>query len=211
MMPVLSVLIATMPSRRQQFERMHAELRRQIVLNDMVHYVEVVAESDDGTLAIGAKRNIMVEKATGRFVCHVDDDDAVAIDFIRTLVMACRPLDVDCVTYDTYSWKLAPRPHWRRTHYELRYKDYTGWNGEYQRPPGWRCAIRHDIALGFPFPDWRNREDTQQCLDMARAGALKSERHIDRVLYVWFPHDKAIPPERLKGYAPWPSERSSPE
>jgi hypothetical protein len=54
---LLSILIPTLNARRESFETLRAELMRQIGEREDV---ELLWASDDGELALGAKRNALV-------------------------------------------------------------------------------------------------------------------------------------------------------
>ena len=90
---LLSILVATLDARRASFEALRAELMRQIGEREDV---ELLWEPDDGELAVGAKRNALVRRARGAYVCFVDDDDEVHSRYVElvTAALATRP---DCV------------------------------------------------------------------------------------------------------------------
>jgi hypothetical protein len=59
---LLSILIPTLNARRESFETLRAELMRQIGEREDV---ELLWASDDGELALGAKRNALVGGGCG--------------------------------------------------------------------------------------------------------------------------------------------------
>ncbi len=61
----LSILIATLSSRRAACDQLEAELEQQIANSGAA--AEVILRRDDGEERIGAKRNRLVEAAGGRF------------------------------------------------------------------------------------------------------------------------------------------------
>tara|TARA_B110000046_G_C12699375_1_gene275904 strand:- start:99 stop:266 length:168 start_codon:yes stop_codon:yes gene_type:complete len=44
---------------------------------------------------IGQKRNLAIQHATGDIICHFDDDDLYAADYISTMVSATEAFDDD--------------------------------------------------------------------------------------------------------------------
>src|SRR5215467_9960671 len=95
---LLSILIPTLESRRASFLRLYQRLDRQIVHNNLRSVVEILVFEDGGQHSIGKKRNALLQRAAGRFVVFVDDDDDVSDDYVRLIAGALskRP-DVDCI------------------------------------------------------------------------------------------------------------------
>ena len=79
----LSILICHVPERAEKLERLMDVLRPQ--LNDGV---EVLIETDAREMTIGAKRNLLLEKAKGQYVCFVDDDDLVPPYYVAKILEA---------------------------------------------------------------------------------------------------------------------------
>ena len=75
--PLITIFVPTMTSRAAVFEVMMAELNRQMASLVDPSEVELLTELDDGELTIGAKRNRLLERATGDYVASVDDDDKI--------------------------------------------------------------------------------------------------------------------------------------
>ena len=90
---ILSILIPALE--RRPWQRVVSELQKQAAA---VGDVEVLVEVDNGTLTSGQKRNRLMSRASGRYVCHVDDDDDVDPDYVRLIVEGCRR-GVDVVTF----------------------------------------------------------------------------------------------------------------
>src|SRR4051812_17824915 len=88
----LSILIPTLPSRRDYLNRLMDVLTPQLSAA-----VEVLTDSDPDA-STGAKRNRLVARSAATYVAHVDDDDLVAPDYCRRILAAIesRP---DVVTF----------------------------------------------------------------------------------------------------------------
>lgn len=85
----LSVLVCHVPERSAQLERMLVGLgthERAEILVDGEQYA-----------SIGAKRNALLARAAGAYVCYVDDDDVVDDNYLVELVGACERSRPDCV------------------------------------------------------------------------------------------------------------------
>ncbi|MCJ7992656.1 glycosyltransferase [Priestia sp. OVS21] len=93
----LSVLIPSTPERLTHLARMISELERQSAQLP----VEILAMIDNKKRTIGAKRNILIEQAQGKYVSFVDDDDRIEPDYIQTLVETINQNpNADCITFD---------------------------------------------------------------------------------------------------------------
>lgn len=78
----LSILICTLPERQDLFNRLFDILQPQLT-----NEVEVVINSDE-EMSIGAKRNWLLENATGTYSAFIDDDDTVSTDYIQKILRA---------------------------------------------------------------------------------------------------------------------------
>lgn len=95
--PLLSVLIATLTRRQQQFLRLAQDLSAQA--EAAADPVEIVALQNSGEKTLAEYRQDLLNDARGEYVCFVDDDDLVADVYVKTItevIMAERP---DTVTF----------------------------------------------------------------------------------------------------------------
>lgn len=81
----LSILIPVLlPRDQESYGRLVEALQRQYSGLD----VEVWTDKDYGEKSIGEKRNSLLEKANGRYVCFIDADDEVSDKYIPTILKA---------------------------------------------------------------------------------------------------------------------------
>jgi hypothetical protein len=83
--PVLSILICSIVKRKQFLDRLLACLIPQVDYG-----VEILVEEDDGTMKIGAKRNMLLGRAKGQYCCFIDDDDLVSKNYISNILSAIK-------------------------------------------------------------------------------------------------------------------------
>lgn len=179
---LLSILIPTMESRRPLFNRLREELERQRALPGAGAAVEILALGDDGTEAVGAKRNRLMDMARGRFLVFVDDDDRISADYVRLILAAIRENPAaDCVTFPGEITFNGRQP--RKLVHSIRYTDWYELRGEYVRPPCHITPIRSDIARRYRFAEVDYSEDVDWAMRISRDGALRQEAVIDAVLY----------------------------
>ena len=97
---LLSILIPTLVSRQALFARLHAEIERQVEQAAAHAAVEILSAADDGTESVGAKRNRLLARASGRFTVFIDDDDHISQDYIHRVLRAIHDHPTaDCISY----------------------------------------------------------------------------------------------------------------
>lgn len=87
----LSILICTLESRRWFLDKLMYQLKSQQTSD-----VEILIWKDGGDLTIGEKRNKLLEKASGDYICFVDDDDNVSEQYVNLILNAIKT-EPDCV------------------------------------------------------------------------------------------------------------------
>jgi hypothetical protein len=177
-MTLLSILIPSLPERLPLLGQLLASLPT----NDP--RLEVLSLVDNRRLKLGAKRNILTAAATGSYLLHLDDDDALEPGFLDTLATTLTGEDVvgfDAdssfnggppfrVTTSLHGPNTQPRPLG-----DNRYSDVTRtyWH--------W-CAWRTDFARGFQFPEDKNWAEDGVWLERILP-AVKTHRKVDAVLF----------------------------
>lgn len=157
----LSILIATVPERRELYEAMGLDLTGQALC---VGGVEVLSDSRPRLeVSIGAKRQALLSAATGTHVVFCDDDDLYYPHYVAD-IMSALASDPDCVgqvidmTYDG-------QPNVQCVH-SLRFKAWSerpvntpGYGRVFLRNVTHRNPVRTSIARAVGFPDLRFGED----------------------------------------------------
>lgn len=174
---ILSILIPTMPERKELFYGLVNELESQIKDED----VEILA-NDRMDISIGEKRNILLQQAKGTYVAFFDDDDKPSEDYIETLLKAIRP---DCVSLRGLMTWNGKRPE--IFEHSIKHKVYKTVPGEirYIRYPNHLNCIRADIAKQFTFPPKNHGEDTDWANKLFNSGLLKRECYVNKILYYY--------------------------
>lgn len=168
---ILSVLIPSIPERRNQLLRLTNELYRQVLALQTTHptlgSVEILVDDSikfsDGGLSIGAKRDLLKQRASGKYLCFLDDDDDIMPNYIETLVRLCNA-GQHIVTF---------RALVKNDHYcgiidmDLNTEVNTEMSphGTINRTPWHICPVLSSIAKNEPFSilnhnedwDWMNR------------------------------------------------------
>jgi len=181
--PVLSILIASIPSRLERFlVPLLRELETQIGESPDV---EVLTLVDNRRMTIGEKRNHLRSIAAGRYSVFVDDDDRVSADYVSSILDAIRTQpgrDVYCFDvwvrgYDSVGIG-GPEGMVCRYGVALAHANLTD---HFTRKPNHLMVFRTELARRVRFPDTSHGEDDAWgALVSAR---VRSEGRIDRVLY----------------------------
>jgi glycosyltransferase involved in cell wall biosynthesis len=84
----LSILICSVNTteRQKNLNKLMHELNHQVCSNYAEEIVEILVEKDNGELSVGEKRNILIDKANGEYICFIDDDDFIASNYLNTIL-----------------------------------------------------------------------------------------------------------------------------
>jgi hypothetical protein len=152
--PILSILVCTTIDRREMFSKLYAELQRQSLGLE----VEVLYEEDNKQISVGAKRQKLLERARGTYVCYFDSDDWPFNFYVNTIVDALEK-GPDCVGFLIHMTTNLKRP--QTCCHSLKYKVWAekvdGY--DYVRNCTHFNPCRRDLALKIGFQDKRHGED----------------------------------------------------
>ena len=84
----LSILICSVDTeeRQDKLKKLIYELHRQISKNYAEEIVEIIVDTDNMNKSVGQKRNDLIEKAQGEFICFIDDDDFVSENYLSIIL-----------------------------------------------------------------------------------------------------------------------------
>jgi len=181
---LLSILIPTLESRKELFNRLYEKLNKQITEHSFKDDAEIVYFSDNKEHSIGYKRNRLIEQAKGMFVAFVDDDDDVSDDYVSLICDAINENpDIDCIGIKGIITFQGKNP--RIFVHSLGYKEYFSKAGMYFRPPYHLNPIRREIASKYIFEDVNYSEDIDWAMSICRDESLKKEYLIDNAIYFY--------------------------
>lgn len=187
----LSILICSMSSRVDKLNKLMNVLSPQV--NDDV---EILIKTDDGEIQIGKKRNLLLEEASGDYVCFVDDDDLVSTDYVSKILEATKN-NPDCCGLQGIITFQGQCP--RMFIHSLQYKEWFEKNNIYYRCPNHLNPIKREIALKVKFPESNFGEDKD--FSVRVLPLLKTESFISGVIYHYL-YEKGGPPGGAPKRAP---------
>jgi glycosyltransferase involved in cell wall biosynthesis len=173
----LSILTATLESRKPVFENLARVLKAQ-----SNSHIEMLANCDNGEKSVGAKRNELLEAAKGDYVVFIDDDDMISPFYVFGILNAIQQ-SPDCVGIEGIITLKDIGP--KKFIHSLQYTDWYEENEIYYRCPNHLNPIKREIALDAKFPDkyWQEDKDFSQRLK----GKLKTEVFIKGPIYYYYP------------------------
>lgn len=162
-MTILSILIPTTPDRKKMFTRLFNELHRQLEYMNTFHpslgEIEIIVDDTkkflQGGLSIGKKRESLVKRASGKYLCFVDSDDFISPNYMETLVRLCHE-DNDVICFNNIS-KLDN--FWMVVNMSLHNDNEQAEPGIIKRKPWHICPVRSEFAKLYDFPDSNYGED----------------------------------------------------
>lgn len=176
----LSILIATIPQRQPLFVKLMADIERQA----SGHPVEVLYDAaPKGAMSIGAKRQALLERASGDYITYVDDDDGVADTYVSDILKAIEG-GPDCVGFQIEVHGMGGvRMASASNRYERWEENVDGF--DYVRTTYHKTPVRRDHALAIGFKDMRFAEDHDYSMRLKASGLLHGEAYIRKVLYIY--------------------------
>lgn len=180
-MKKLSILILTLENRKHFLNRILNCLASQLNNN-----IEVLIESDNGEMSVGKKRNLLLQKSSGEYICFVDDDDLVSSDYTSKILNSLEksPDVVGMHLLHFNDSKLAGF-----TYHSLRYPTWFEHREpqigltRYYRNPNHLNPVKREFAVGVGFPDISMGEDRIYSENLLKH--LKTEEYIYEPIYYY--------------------------
>lgn len=165
---VLSILIPSIPERIEKFTGLKREIMTQINYIYEVHpalgSVQVVTNLSksfkDGGPSIGRKRQTLIERASGKYLCFLDDDESVAPNYVETILRLIYDDDPDVVCFRSIA---KMDNFWTIIDMSLKNKENEQATPDniVNRLPWHICPVRSEFAKKEIFNDSNYGEDWQ--------------------------------------------------
>ena len=176
-----SVLIATMSDRQTSLNGLLTRMREKVARLAPHLRVEYLTYFDNRETSIGLKRQWLLERATGKYMSFVDDDDDITDAYIEDLVETIRK--------EYHVMRLRGQiSQFTFTHsIENKITDTMATDQGFRRPPNHLNPMMTDVARIVSFRNATRAEDLEWTIRLARAGFLTKEyrSHPDRIHYIY--------------------------
>jgi glycosyltransferase involved in cell wall biosynthesis len=172
--------ILHLPTKRAEcYTKLVNELNRQIALCGAQEKIEILTESDNGENSVGKKRNNVIDKARGEYVCFIDDDDMVTDIYISETLKALqtKPDVVELVGF-------LPK-------YDLPFIHNLNCGGHFKkdgtqfRTPNHLNTVKTEIARKVRYPEISHGEDQDYSHRLWDSGLLKTEALVGKRMYIY--------------------------
>lgn len=163
----VSFLIPTITGRESVLASLLASIHDKMRGQELRY--EIVVEYDGKEQTIGKKRNKLVQRARGKYIAFVDDDDEITPAYVRDLVATVR---------GGYSvMKLRGRIHDKTFVHDLciGVNDPLAVGQVFQRPPNHLNPMLRDVSICFQFPEVKFMEDFHWSYRVAVRGFLQTQ------------------------------------
>jgi glycosyltransferase involved in cell wall biosynthesis len=175
----LSILILTLPTRIDSYATLIKSLNQQVIENNLINRVQILTLCDTKEISVGEKRNILLNKSCGRYVCFIDDDDVIAPNYLIKIISALSS-NADVVTFCGDYMENSIR-----TEFSISMVHRGNFNhpNMFYRLPNHLCPVKREIALSCQFTDKNYGEDSDYADKINQY--IKNEFHIQDKLYFY--------------------------
>lgn len=168
----LSILICTIPGREKSLAALLYSL-------ESLPNVQVMI--DDGKESVGFKRQRLLERSRGEYVCFLDDDDSVKRWYVTNILKAIE-LKPDVVGFKGIMTTNGGRSEEFSISMTHPYKKV---NGIYLRYNNHLSPIKREIAIQIGYKDMTYAEDHDYAKRLHESGLVKTEYFIDKYMYYY--------------------------
>lgn len=174
----VSVLICTIQTRFNMFIDLWNSINK--LKQGSTLAIEVLHDGR-GNVNIGEKRNALLNRASGKYCCFVDDDDKITEDYFKVIEES--ELKYDCVSLNgmMYTDEKKDKPFYHSLKYDKWFSDDKG----YYRNPNHLNPMRTEIARNIRFPGLNMGEDADFSSRLLKSGLLKTEYSHDKLQYLY--------------------------
>lgn len=183
---VLSILIPTIPERLNKRIDLQVMLQRQIDFINETHptlgKIEVLIDNDKkfiyGGKTVGQKRNDLVQRANGKYLCFLDDDDEVPFNYIETILRAAL-MSPDIITFNSL---FKCDTYWTLIDMSIQNENEESTPERIVKRNAWHiCPMKSEIVKKYSFPNKNNAEDWEWMKQVLTE--IKTEIKLNTILH----------------------------
>ena len=201
----ISVLICTIPKRHEQFSTLLDDIQNYKNNSSLKSQVLFDSRPD---MSIGKKRTDLLNRATGKYVAFVDDDDKITPDYFKVIEEAQLSGDYDAIKLNgRYYVNNVFQKHF---YHSVKYDEWFDDEDGYYRPPNHLNPIKNLIARQIMFADFSHSEDRDFSMRLKEKELVKNEFSHHKIQYLYYkvfeiPKAIKLPPvdTRLSSIIKW--------
>lgn len=176
---ILSILICTIPSRetmlRDLLQRIETLARKANIK------IEIITDDKMG-YSVGVKRNKLLNLATSKYCCFIDDDDNITDDYFTAIASALR-CDYDCIQLNGHYYTNGS--YSKPFYHSIKYNEWSETSHAYLRYPNHLNIIKTEIVRQISFTDKMHGEDYDFSRKLYHSNLIKTEYKHDTIQYLY--------------------------
>jgi hypothetical protein len=179
----ISVLICTMPTREDQFKKLHAKL--QVLASEVPSLKIEICSNAQMDINVGEKRDKLINQAKGKYSCFIDDDDDITDNYFKQYeTMLSNGTNYDCFSLIGNYFKNGSfdRPFFHSIDHTSWYEDSNG----FYRYVNHLNLIKTCISRFVGFKSAVHGEDKDFSMRLLDTGKIKIEGRINVCIYNYF-------------------------
>ena len=171
--------ILHLPKRANLYNSLISELNKQIKNCNAENKIEILTETDNGENSVGKKRNNIIDKAKGEYVCFIDDDDMITEIYVSKTLKALetKPDVVELVGF-------LPKYNLPFIH-NLNCGGHFKKDGIQFRTPNHLNTIKTEIARQVRYQEISHGEDQDYSHRLWASELMKTESLIGERMYIY--------------------------
>lgn len=177
--------ILTIPERVEKLNILLSQLKFTVPFR-FKNRIEILVNEDNKEKSIGQKRNEILEDASGKYICFIDDDDMVTPSYLSILGDELDKNKYDAIGFwGKYMYNGYPIMLFN--HANEHKKDYRSANGRIQyRILNHLNPIRTEIAKQIKFLEINHGEDSNYAKKLFESNLIKTEINLKQVIYYYY-------------------------
>ena len=137
----------------------------------------------------GTKRNELIKNSGGEYFSQIDVDDVVPSYYVDEMMKAIEQMP-DVVSFIGF---MTTNGENRREFTIKLGEKYEERNGQYFRYPNHLCCFKRSTVESVKFRDIWVQEDYYYATEIRDKGLLKTEVHIEKVMYIYdYKHKQSV-------------------
>lgn len=180
----LSILIPSTIDRQDMLDVLLFFLLKQVEILGIEDDVEILTDIDNREISVGEKRQRLLLRAKGEWVCYIDSDDEVSNDYIFEIIKSTET-NPDVITFNGWMTTDGVNRENFKIAQGLPYITIKDANGKslYLRHPNHLTPVRRSIAIKIGFKDLVFAEDYDYSFRLKQSELIETSCYIEKDLY----------------------------